>query len=175
MTTKLVRLPLEGDDEAVPVSVEPLEGRRYRVTVGERTLELEGWPVEGGVALRFGDRSIEVPVDVRSDRSVVHVDGARIDVALQSERIYQMQQALGVGAADAGKELRSPMTGKVVLVACAAGEEVDEGKTIVIIEAMKMENELRAEIAGTIASIHCQADDRVEGGAQLIVIDPAEG
>lgn len=168
MTTKWVRLSEDAEADATPVAVEPLGDDRYRVTVGDDVVELAGRRIEGGVAIRMGDRSLEIPVDARNDRSVVHVEGRRVDVQLQSERLYAMQQALGVGAGGADRELVSPMTGKVVLVAAAAGDEVGEGRTIVVIEAMKMENELRTVADVVVDTVHVAPGDLVNPGDVLV-------
>lgn len=174
MTTRLVRLPADADAEATDVVVESLGDSRYRVTIGNEVLELEGQRTEGGVALRIGDRSLDIPVDARADRSVVHVDGQRIDVELQSARVHAMQQALGVGAGGAGSELVSPMTGKVVLVSVEPGDEVEEGRTLVIVEAMKMENELRAAADVVIGEVHVAPGDLVNPGDVLVSFVQAE-
>jgi biotin carboxyl carrier protein len=179
MKTHLVRVPSAADAPVTDVLVEPLESGRYRVQVGEQTLEVEAWAIEGGVALRHGQQTRDVLVDPRPDRDVVAIDGQRVDVTLQSARVYQLQQALGVGAAGAGRELVSPMTGKVVLVAVAPGDTAEEGRTLVIVEAMKMENELRAAADVVVGEVHVAPGDLVNPGDVLVTFaapdDATEG
>jgi len=57
-------------------------------------------------------------------------------------------------AADSGKKLLCPMPGLVVSIAVAEGQEVKAGETLVVVEAMKMQNVLRAERDGTVKKIH---------------------
>ena len=56
-----------------------------------------------------------------------------------------------------GNDVVSPMHGVVVEVTVAAGEAVEEGQVVAVIEAMKMMNEIRAHRAGTIATVHAHA------------------
>ncbi|MFT6398912.1 MAG: biotin carboxyl carrier protein [Bradymonadia bacterium] len=79
-----------------------------------------------------------------------------------------MRSALGVGAGALKPELVSPMTGKVVLVRCAAGDDVSEGDTLVIIEAMKMENEIKAPADVKIRTVEVSAGDLVAPGGVLV-------
>ena len=75
-------------------------------------------------------------------------------------------------AAAKGKAtVEAPMPGTIVRYAVAVGDTVKAGQTLVILEAMKMENALPAPIAGTIASLTRQAGDTVARGAVLVVID----
>jgi methylmalonyl-CoA carboxyltransferase small subunit len=62
------------------------------------------------------------------------------------------------------------MPGKVVKVLVKEGDEVEPGRPLVVVEAMKMENELVAEAPGTVKKVHVQPGDAVEGGAALILI-----
>jgi pyruvate carboxylase subunit B len=62
------------------------------------------------------------------------------------------------------------MPGKVVKVLVKEGDEVEPGRPMVVVEAMKMENELVAEIAGTVQKVYVQPGDAVEGGARLVTI-----
>jgi acetyl-CoA carboxylase carboxyltransferase component len=64
--------------------------------------------------------------------------------------------------------LRAPMSATVVEVAVAAGQVVQAGQTLVILEAMKMEHELRAERDGEVRSLLVQAGELVNEGDVLM-------
>ena len=72
---------------------------------------------------------------------------------------------------DAGS-LQAPMPGKVIEVAVSAGDHVDEGQVLVIMEAMKMEHSLRAPHAGVVTNVLHSNGDQVDGGAVLVVVEP---
>jgi len=66
--------------------------------------------------------------------------------------------------------MRSPIPGRVVKVLVKVDDRVAAGQTVIVLEAMKMENELRAPRAGRVASIHCTEGAAVEAGQDLIVL-----
>ena len=67
--------------------------------------------------------------------------------------------------------LHAPMPGKVLRVAVAEGDEVGEGATLVVMEAMKMEHTLRAPHHGTVSSVMCEPGDQVDAGTILVVVE----
>ena len=69
------------------------------------------------------------------------------------------------GDADA---LSAPMPATVRTVLVKAGDEVTQGETLVVLEAMKMELPLRAPKAGRVAAIRCAPGDLVQPGVPLI-------
>lgn len=75
-------------------------------------------------------------------------------------------------AAPAGQagsiEVNAPMPGTIVSVEVSAGQAVKKGDTLVIIEAMKMENEIAAPQDGTVASINCTKGESVDSGKLLV-------
>ena len=69
------------------------------------------------------------------------------------------------------KDLVSSMPGLVLSVEVSEGDEVTEGTTLMILEAMKMENVLKAGSDGVIKNILCKPKDSVEKGQLLIEIE----
>ncbi|MBW1890170.1 MAG: pyruvate carboxylase subunit B [Deltaproteobacteria bacterium] len=69
-----------------------------------------------------------------------------------------------------GTPLAAPMPGMIVSYAKEVGAAVDEGETVVVLEAMKMENALPAPASGTIKAINYSSGDSVAKGDVLLVI-----
>ena len=61
----------------------------------------------------------------------------------------------------------APMPGQILAVKANAGQAVNKGDVIMVLEAMKMENDIVAPQDGTVASIIAAAGDAVEAGATL--------
>jgi len=70
--------------------------------------------------------------------------------------------------ADTSRLIVSPMPGLVVALDVVAGQEVKEGETVAVIEAMKMQNIIRAERDGVIKSVGAKAGDSVAADEVLI-------
>ena len=70
----------------------------------------------------------------------------------------------------AGTLLMAPMPGMIVKYEKNVGDKVNKGDTIVVLEAMKMENALPSPCAGTILAIDFKSGDNVAKGAALCVI-----
>jgi biotin carboxyl carrier protein len=66
--------------------------------------------------------------------------------------------------------MRSPIPGRVVKLLVKVDDPVKAGQTIVVLEAMKMENELRAPRAGRISVLRCAEGAAVEAGQDLVTI-----
>jgi len=75
-----------------------------------------------------------------------------------------------VPSASGGTEVPASVNGNVWKILVKAGDKVEKGQVVAILEAMKMEIDIEAPCAGTIASINVAANDAVEEGQTLAVI-----
>lgn len=160
---------------------------RYQVTLAGKTREIDveqdvdgkprvridGTPFEGEFLVRDGAVSIRRGADVHE--VFVGGKGERATIAMRHHRVIaqvenaQHARKKGAGASGpASKSVRSPMPGRVVSVRVQKGDDVAAQQTVVVVEAMKMENELRAAIAGKVAAVHVREGDNVEASALLI-------
>jgi 3-methylcrotonyl-CoA carboxylase alpha subunit len=67
----------------------------------------------------------------------------------------------------------APMSGTVVAVMVKAGDKVEKGAPLIVLEAMKMEHTIAAPSAGIVAAVHFAVGDRVAEGADLVDVDDA--
>jgi 3-methylcrotonyl-CoA carboxylase alpha subunit len=85
-------------------------------------------------------------------------------------------QDVSVAAPEAGAGdglIKAPMHGRVLELFVKAGDAVDEGQRVAVIEAMKMEHTLRAPFAGTVAEIAVDSGVQVVEGGKIMVIERA--
>lgn len=133
-------------------------------------LELE----PGCYSIILEGRSVEVRLDAgKSPDPEAHAYRAMLYDGSYEFALVDPRRALlaATGAAGAGGGvLSSPMPGKIVKLLVKAGDPVQEGQTLVVMEAMKMQNELKATITGTVATVHVQEGATVETGAALITV-----
>ena len=74
------------------------------------------------------------------------------------------------GEAGAGTPVKAPLPGVVTKVLVANGQSVKKGDTVVVLEAMKMENNITAESDGTVSGVCCAVGDSVMEGTTLVTI-----
>lgn len=74
-------------------------------------------------------------------------------------------------APSSGAALKCPLPGTVLAVKVAVGDKVAMGQTLVVLEAMKMENNIDADRAGVVKQIFVQQGATVMEGADLIIIE----
>ena len=67
--------------------------------------------------------------------------------------------------------IHSPMTGRVIEVLVAEGEEVGAGDVVVVIESMKMENEVVCDVNGSVSVVHVEEDQAVSEGDMLVEVE----
>ena len=141
-----------------------VDGRRWdvdAVRVGARTLSLIVGP---GTSYE-----VSVAPDAATGLLDVRVGATSFAVALNARRRRGRQD--GRDSDRSGPQrIVAPMPGRIVRVAVAPGETVRARQTVVVIEAMKMENELKAGRDGTVGELHAREGASVEAGALLVVI-----
>ena len=73
-------------------------------------------------------------------------------------------------ASAAGTKVTTPLPGTILDVFVNVGDAVKEGQTVVLLEAMKMENNIEADVAGTVKEVKVRKGDSVLEGDVLVVI-----
>ena len=73
-------------------------------------------------------------------------------------------------AAGAGNPVKAPLPGTISSISVKVGDQVNVGDTVLVLEAMKMQNNIEAEYAGTVTSIVVNPGDSVMEGAVLLTI-----
>lgn len=175
--SRAVRVSIPGESGLEPVDVEPrddgpailleADGRasipaprgRGDTPTGARTALWSRLP-----GRRAGVDRIEVVVD--GWRFEVEVEDARR--AALRERATRRTEATG---SSGPAEVRAIIPGRVAAVRVVAGDTVDAGATLLVVEAMKMQNELRAPRAGRIERLAVGEGQTIETGDLLVVIE----
>lgn len=128
---------------------------KYKVTLGNRVYEVE---VEAGEAMLVDEYEAMAPVAAAPAPAAPAVAAAPVAAPAA-------QPAVG-----AGEVVKSPMPGNILKIVASVGQHVNEGDTIIVLEAMKMENDIVASKSGTLSQILVTKGQVVETGAQLAVI-----
>jgi len=135
-------------------------------------------------AIRCGGDIFDIAIDAPSGDEMVCrvgdqvlslqycVDGQRISLRFNGRNhclrdlTYRAPQAAGNDGGDG--MLRAPMNGKIAALPIAAGQLVQAGQTLVVLEAMKMEHAMIAPFAGVLQSVHVSLGEQVAPGKILL-------
>jgi biotin carboxyl carrier protein len=85
-------------------------------------------------------------------------------------KLYRGYKPSSLGGDNAGG-LFTQMPGKVVKIMASVGEKVKKGQTLLILEAMKMENEIKSGIDGVVKAIHVKAGDALENNVLMMEVE----
>jgi acetyl-CoA/propionyl-CoA carboxylase, biotin carboxylase, biotin carboxyl carrier protein len=130
----------------------------------------------------FTEPSTVDPAQEERRRIVVEVAGKRLEVSLPAALGFatalpaaaakpkRTSKKDGHAGATSGDALTAPMQGTIVKLAVAEGDAVAQGDTVVVLEAMKMEQPLTAHKAGVITSLAASVGEVVQAGAVLCEI-----
>jgi biotin carboxyl carrier protein len=163
---------------------------RYEATVGTETyivevnekgqITLDGETVEvdfaemgvsGLYSLLVNNESFEALIESRDDTWYVLFRGDLYEVHVADERAQLLRARADVLAPESGEvAIKAPMPGLVVDVTVKAGQAVEAGDKVVILESMKMENELKAPRTGRVERVNVSAGDSVEQHEVMVVI-----
>jgi len=113
-----------------------------------------------------------VPVEVNGKRFSVKLwlPDAPVAAASGAAKKARPKPAATAGGAGSGT-ITAPMQGTIVKVLVAEGDEVEVGQSVLVLEAMKMENHINAETSGTVKEIRVAAGDTVGPGDVLAVVE----
>ena len=141
-----------------------INGAQFDVTIdsivgSKAKVEVNGIPFE--VEMQ-GSSLVEEALPTVSTEAPAAAPAAAAPVAAEAPAA-----AHGPGA---GAPVKAPLPGVVTKVLVAAGQAVKKGETVLVLEAMKMENNITAETDGTITGICVAAGDSVMEGTTLLTI-----
>jgi len=74
-------------------------------------------------------------------------------------------------AAAGGEKVPAPMAGKILDVKVNVGDKIAKGDTIMILEAMKLENEIKSPVSGTVKAVVASKGAMVGNGETLIIVE----
>lgn len=153
------------EDETVAVEVSR-QGEDWRLVIDGREVPLQAFREQTGswmVDTHQGRRRLWVAR--RGDQRLVFCDGRVHVLDLPDPEVAEDEEQ-----SSAGGGLFAAMPGKVVKVLVAAGDPVETGQAVLIMESMKMETELTAAMAGSVAEVHVQDGQLVGQGDALLDI-----
>ena len=163
-----------------------VEGRKYRlgdltgqdpfwnVSVDEKTVALEVLRQPSvqlpTLFVRAGGRVISLSLQGQRDQRVyfVEVNGRPLTITLEEDT--PSGQTVEPRISNGPVLVNSPMAGKIASVKASVDSKVEEGQSLMILEAMKMENEIASPKSGTLKELYVKHGDLVKAGDKLCLV-----
>lgn len=146
------------------VEIQDIEGNIANVTVNGIPFEVEmKQPVKAGKQkVKLSEERRVKSEEFNSSSSATNASSATSESSAPTTK--------PAAAAASGKPVVAPLPGTINEIKVKVGDKVNAGDTVVVLEAMKMQNNIDAETSGTITSINVNKGDAVMEGDTLVTI-----
>lgn len=148
------------------------------------TIKLNGKPFQVELLKKYGDNIFSFAVNQRllqvelvvdeNQNLIITFDGLsyQIDVTNETKMLGKFVQTSASGAGSRGGQIKAPMPGMVVKILVEPETEVNKGDSLLIVEAMKMENAIKSPVRGKVKNIKVNEGMAVEKDALLMELEP---
>ena len=157
-----------------------VNGKSFEVAVNGESVEVDGnvlqWDFaelgNGDCHILLGNKSFRAEV-VKLDREgktiQLKINGSAYTVQLR-DKFDLLLEKMGMSASAAGKinAVKAPMPGLIIDLRVKAGDQVKAGDSLLVLEAMKMENVIKAAGDATVKQVKVKKGDSVEKNQLLI-------
>jgi len=162
------RIRLSFDERLYDIKISP-KGGAWRVCFGQHEMEAKAsWLSDNQLQIELNSSLLTIPVLVKNDM---------ISIWYQNQEWrfdrYSAMQSLD-NEAETGNQFLAPMPGAIISVPVSAGDTVEPGQTLLVMEAMKMEHSMVAPMKATVTDVFFAEGDQVEEGARMITLAPVE-
>jgi len=139
-----------------------LDGREFPVDVT--------YGQNGVLSLLLGGNSYEVKQEIVGTETNIVVGHERFTASVRDPRSFRSRSRTGTSEQGVMK-IKAPMPGKVVRVLAGVGTAVEAGQSVLVIEAMKMQNELKAPKTGVVKRLNVAEGAAVDAGQALAEVE----
>ena len=165
-----MELRYEFDGMVYLVQLEPQSDGTYKATIDDHAYDVE--------VLRLPTGQINLVINGETLRTFYEQDNNKnhfVAVREGSTQHYTfttptMKSNRRRGSAAQSGKVEAQMPGQVIELLAQIGDEVQQGQTLLILEAMKMEIRVAAPAAGTVTELFVQQGDTVDRGQELLIV-----
>jgi biotin carboxyl carrier protein len=158
----------KGTEHVEDVRVLSSKDGELQVQIGDRLIAFSLTPLADGQYELKSDGVSQTVRVLRDRKGVVWVHDGRGAFA------FELPEEGGASGAKGKDTVTAPTPGKIVDIAVSVGDAVNIGDTLVVLEAMKMEQRLSAEVSGRVLEVLVALQEQVDSDAVLVRIEPDE-
>jgi len=147
------------------------EGATWRATIDGNACEADAVEVAPHTfSILLDGKSYELRVTPQPDGSL-KIQSAHAELSAQVLDPREWRGRHGALEVQGRQQVVAPMPGKIVRILVQAGEAVEAGQGLVVVEAMKMQNEIRSPKSGKVEKIVAKEGETVNAGDVLVWVD----
>ncbi|MBI1746055.1 MAG: biotin attachment protein [Acidobacteria bacterium] len=156
--------------QTVPIEVTRVGGA-YAVAFGDKRYAVDARALHSDTYLLLIDHRVHEAVVLREkERRTIHLGGEVFTVEMVDPREHDRRES-ATKPESGRRAITAQMPGKVVRVLVHVGDVVDRNQSLLVLEAMKMQNEIKAPRAGRICQLAVAAEMAVNAGDLLLVVE----
>jgi biotin carboxyl carrier protein len=150
-----------------------ISAENKEIRVNNELIKLDSLPLNGkSTHVIYQNRSYTIEIaafDKAEKTAAIKVNGTIYTLSIE-DQFDQLLKQLGMDTLATNKvqQIKAPMPGLVLSVLVAVGDEVKKGDSLLVLEAMKMENMIKSPTDGSIKKIEIKQGDKVEKNETLI-------
>jgi biotin carboxyl carrier protein len=139
-------------------------GRKFTITADELT--------DRKFLFKIDNMSSEVDIDRKNDHLEVFLEGKEMSTVVEPFYLAELRKKAGASVGGPSEMIiTAPMPGLVLNAEVKPGDVVEKGQTLVIIEAMKMENLIKSPYEGTVKKIFVDSGQAVDKNEKLVELE----
>lgn len=144
----------------------------YCLTIGNKSFTVDAFrPGPQTISMLIEGKAYEVGLEKNGNLFSVYFFNDTIELELVDPRKFQASNTARSTETSGPFKIQAPMPGKIVKVTVQEKSAVKEGDSLLIMEAMKMQNELKAPKSGTVSKIHVKEGEPVAISQVLMVLE----
>lgn len=164
-----MKLELRSGERAHNVEINP-HGERFQLRIDGRDVGADIVEVQPEVySILIDGEAFEARIESVANELRVRIDGREFPITIADPRQWRRDRN-AMAAAEGHQQVVASMPGKIVRVMVRAGEAVEAGQGLLVVEAMKMQNEIKSPKSGKIERIAAREGQTVNAGEVLAVI-----
>jgi len=162
-------IKINGAKRTVEFSPQTKDAGPSKFAVNGRAVEADAVRISPfAFSIILGGQSFELTAEASPEGLLIRTTGREFRVEIVDPRSWRRRHGEGIEL-EGRQQLLAPMPGKVVRVLVVAGQKVESGQGLLVIEAMKMQNEVRSPKSGTIEKL-AREGQTVNAGEILAIV-----